>query len=161
MITWSPILGAGGGGYDGQEDGCGSSAANRATARIHLERGEGLAISESQLGAADFIRLQNDGHLVLVYNDSKLNRMPLTVFDFHRRRQEPIPTNGTSSIRRRHGGVSIRDPDERWQGSHRLYVRITHRHQSCDLRRADDSGAGDIESCRARTDAQRQMERVR
>ncbi len=65
-----------GGGYDGQEDGW----------LVRSEsRDGGYTWSEGQdsqfpnpNSAADFIKLQN-GHLLLVYNDSKLDRMPLTV----------------------------------------------------------------------------------
>ena len=65
-----------GGGYDGQDDGW----------LVRSEsRDGGFTWSEGQdsqfpnpNSAADFIKLRN-GHLLLVYNDSQLDRMPLTV----------------------------------------------------------------------------------
>ena len=65
-----------GGGYDGQEDGW----------LVRSESRDGgytwSAGKDSQFpnpnAATDFIKLQN-GHLLLVYNDSKIERMPLTI----------------------------------------------------------------------------------
>jgi predicted neuraminidase len=65
-----------GGGYDGREDGWLVRSESR-DGGYTWSAGKDSHFSNPN-SAADFIRLQN-GHLVLVYNDSKRERMPLTV----------------------------------------------------------------------------------
>ncbi|MGE5191267.1 MAG: sialidase family protein [Deltaproteobacteria bacterium] len=65
-----------GGGYDGQEDGWLVRSESRDGGFTWSEGKDSPFPNPNS--AADFIRLQN-GHLLLVYNDSKSDRMPLTV----------------------------------------------------------------------------------
>lgn len=65
-----------GGGYDGQEDGWLVRSESRDGGKTWSEGKDSQFPNPN--AAADFIKLRN-GHLVLVYNDSKLDRMPLTV----------------------------------------------------------------------------------
>jgi predicted neuraminidase len=65
-----------GGGYAGQEDGWLVRSESRDGGQTWSEGHDSPFPNPNS--AADFIKLQN-GHLLLVYNDSKLDRMPLTV----------------------------------------------------------------------------------
>jgi predicted neuraminidase len=65
-----------GGGYDGQEDGWLVRSESRDGGFTWSEGTDSPFPNPNS--AADFIRLQN-GHLLLVYNDSQRDRMPLTV----------------------------------------------------------------------------------
>lgn len=65
-----------GGGYEGQEDGWLVRSESRDGGYTWSEGKDSLFPNPNS--ATDFIRLKN-GHLLLVYNDSKLDRMPLTV----------------------------------------------------------------------------------
>jgi len=65
-----------GGGYDGQEDGWLVRSESRDGGRTWSEGRDSHFPNPNS--ATDFIKLQN-GHLLLVYNDSKRDRMPLTV----------------------------------------------------------------------------------
>jgi len=65
-----------GGGYEGQEDGWLVRSESRDGGHTWSEGRDSQFPNPNS--ATDFIKLQN-GHLLLVYNDSKRNRMPLTV----------------------------------------------------------------------------------
>jgi predicted neuraminidase len=65
-----------GGGYEGQEDGWLVRSESRDGGYTWSEGKDSQFPNPNS--ATDFIKLQN-GHLLLVYNDSKLDRMPLTV----------------------------------------------------------------------------------
>jgi predicted neuraminidase len=65
-----------GGGYTGQEDGWLVRSESR-DGGYKWSEGKDSPFPNPN-AATDFIKLQN-GHLLLVYNDSKLERMPLTV----------------------------------------------------------------------------------
>ena len=65
-----------GGGYEGQEDGWLVRSESRDGGYTWSEGKDSQFPNPNS--AADFIKLHN-GHLLLVYNDSKLDRMPLTV----------------------------------------------------------------------------------
>jgi predicted neuraminidase len=65
-----------GGGYTGQEDGWLVRSESRDGGSTWSEGKDSPFPNPN--AATDFIKLQN-GHLLLVYNDSKLERMPLTV----------------------------------------------------------------------------------